>query len=40
MTRKQAYVIMALLALLTCVVLCGVALVLNHVADATALITG
>ena len=40
MTKRQAYIIMTLLGLLTCVVLFGASLVLQHVAEATALLAG
>ena len=40
MTKRQAYVVMLLLALLTCTVLCGAGLMLHHVAEATTLIAG
>lgn len=40
MTKRQAYIIMTLLGLLTCVVLVGASLVLQHVAETTALLAG
>jgi len=40
LTKRQAYVVMLLLALLTCTVLCGAGLMLHHVAEATTLIAG
>ena len=36
MTKRQAYIIMTLLGLLTCVVLFGASLVLQHVAETSA----
>ena len=38
MTKRQAYIIMT--RLLTCVVLFGASLVLQHVAETTALLAG